>query len=113
MRRGTAPSQPAAPVPPARVQLVPRLVGRTSVTWTFCAVAAPELLTVIRKPIGSPALTGLASAVFRTWMDAARTVTWAVEVSEPALLVLTLAVLLTGLDGAVAPVVGLVMWMVR
>src|SRR5262249_10192157 len=54
--------------------------GSTSWIFTFVAVPAPSLKTVIVKPIGSPALTVAASAVFRMWIPGHWTevVAWAV-----------------------------------
>ena len=56
---------------PSLLQLVPLLVGKVSDRVTPFATPVPavgELLTVMVKPIGSPALTGLTSAVFVTEM---------------------------------------------
>src|SRR5712692_2423018 len=72
----------------------PEPAGRLSLTVTPLAVPGPVLLTVTVKPIGSPALTGLASAVLRTWMLAGLQVIEALLVSLPSLVVVTLAVLL-------------------
>src|SRR5262249_17333613 len=49
------------------LQVIPP--GRVSVRVTPAAVPGPALLTVRVKPIGSPALTGLASASLRTLMS--------------------------------------------
>ncbi len=71
------------------------------------------LVTVIVQAALSPALIGLLSAVLTTWRSGPSTTTWSVSVSEPSLVVVTDAVLETGLSGTVAGVVGLVMWTVR
>jgi hypothetical protein len=55
-------------------QLVPAVVGSTSVSVTPVAVPAPVFVTVIVKPIASPALTGEPSAVFVMSIDAQFTV---------------------------------------
>jgi len=47
-------------------QLIPEPVGRGSFNVTPVALPAPVFETVIVKPIGSPALTEGASAVFET-----------------------------------------------
>ncbi len=52
------------PVVPAIVQLSPVFVGSVSVIDTLFALPAPVLLTVTVKPIGDPAVTVAASAVF-------------------------------------------------
>ena len=95
------------------VQLVPASVGSVSVTETPLATPGPLLVTVIVKPIGSPADTEPVSATFSMSMEAPRTITWSVSVSEPSLVVVTDAVLETGLSGTVSLVVGLEMWIVR
>ena len=77
------------------------------------ATPGPPLVTVIVKPIGSPADTEPASATFSMSMLAPSTITWSVSLSEPSLVVVTDAVLETGLSGTVSLVVGLVMWTVR
>src|SRR5579859_3100940 len=58
--------QSPAPVPPAMLQLMPEPLGRLSLSVTERAVPGPPLLTTIEKPIWSPVLTGVASAVFTT-----------------------------------------------
>src|SRR5438270_2047523 len=86
--------------------------GRVSLTVTACAVPGPALLTVMSKPMLSPALTGptgLAVLVidrFGHW-----TTTLAVEAAEPSLLAAPVAVLLTvaqscWVDGGVVWAVG-------
>src|SRR5438270_6220658 len=85
--------------------------GRVSLTVTACAVPGPALLTVMSKPMLSPALTGptgLAVLVidrFGHW-----TATLAVDVAEPSLLAAPVAVLLTVAQSAW--VVVEVMWTV-
>src|SRR3954467_9421946 len=103
----------AAAVPPLMVQLVPASVGIGSVTVTPFASPGPLLVTVIRKPIASPAETDGASATFSMSIEAPSTTTWSVSSSEPSLVVVTWAVLTTGLSATVALVVGLVMCTVR
>src|SRR3954452_13662694 len=95
------------------VQLVPASVGSVSETVTPLASPGPLLVTVIVKPILSPADTEPASATFSMSIEAPSTTTWSVSSSEPSLVVLTWAVLITGLAATVALVVGLVMWTVR
>src|SRR4051794_28913321 len=56
---------------------------------------------------------GLLSAVLTTWRSGGSTTTWSVSSSEPSLVVVTWAVLTTGLSATVALVVGLVMCTVR
>src|SRR5205807_1139245 len=85
--------------------------GRVSLTVTACAVPGPALLTVMSKPMLSPALTGptgLAVLVidrFGHW-----TATLAVAVAEPSLLAAPVAVLLTVAQSGL--VVVEVMWTV-
>ena len=55
----------------------------------------PLFLIVTVKPIGSPALTGEASATLRAWTSGQRMSTDAPSESPPSLLVVTMAVLLT------------------
>src|SRR5437660_456216 len=86
--------------------------GRVSLTVTACAVPGPALLTVMSKPMLSPALTGptglavLGSDERRHWKA-----TLAVDVAEPSLLAAPVAVLLTVAQSAW--VVDEVMWTVR
>src|SRR4051794_16832135 len=103
----------AAAVPPLIVQVVPASVGIGSVTVTPLATPGPLLVTVIVKPIVSPAETDGASATFSMSIEAPSTTTWSVSSSEPSLVVVTWAVLTTGLSATVALVVGLVMCTVR
>src|SRR6266496_2554729 len=77
-----------------QVTPAPEPAGRLSLTVTFLARPVPLLLTVIVKPIGSPAFTVPASAVFRMWIEAGRQWITSPDVSEPSLVVVTLAVLL-------------------
>src|SRR5260370_1208439 len=53
-----------------QVTPVPDPAGSGSLTVTPCAVPAPPLVTSTVNPIGSPAFTDVASAVFRMWIDA-------------------------------------------
>src|SRR5712691_6271717 len=54
-----------APVPPSITQVRPPVgFGSGSDSVTFFAVPAPLFVSVSRNPIGSPAFTGEASAVF-------------------------------------------------
>ena len=59
-------SVPAAMLQPGTgglmLQMMPAPAGSTSVTWTLVAGAVPVLVTVIVKPIWSPAFTVVASA---------------------------------------------------
>jgi hypothetical protein len=90
-------------------QLVPAVVGSTSVSVTPVAVPAPPFVTVIVKPIASPALTGVASATFVSWMSAQLTVSDAEAFCGAVPFVsVTLAVLLYVLHDA--EVVPLVTW---
>jgi len=61
------------PVVPATVQVRPAFVGSVSVIETLLALPAPVLLTVTVKPIGDPAVTVAASAVFAIARAGART----------------------------------------
>src|SRR5215468_8321840 len=86
----------ADPVGPESIDQVtpaPDPAGSGSVTDTPVAVPVPELLTTILNPIGSPAFTDAASAVFLMWIDAGWQVMLASEESAPSLVVDTLAVL--------------------
>jgi len=68
--------QPVSEPPASMVQLKPVFVGKVSETLTLFAVPVPpalELVTVIKYPIESPALTAAASAVFVTEMSGHRT----------------------------------------
>src|SRR5205823_1440632 len=94
-----------APVPPSMLHDVPALVGRASKSATPFAIPGPPLETVIRKPIGSPALTEDASGVFVTDSPGACTTTLAEALSDPSFDVLTEAVLSTGESAGVADVV--------
>ena len=80
---------------------------------TPLAMPGPLLETVIVNPIGSPADTEPASATFSMSIEAPRTITSSVSSSVPSLVVVTDAVLETGLSGTVSLVVGLAMWTVR
>ena len=66
-------------------QLVPGSVGRRSSTWTPVAVPSPVLVTVIVKPIVSPAMTLWSSATFSMSMAAQLTVVVAEAVLPPSL----------------------------
>src|SRR5438045_1656730 len=50
----------------------PAFTGRTSLRLTPFASPVPEFQTVSVKPIGSPAFTCAASAVFTMWIAAGR-----------------------------------------
>src|SRR5260370_293781 len=78
--------------------------GRLSVTTTAFAVPGPALLTVMSKPMGSPAFTGPTGLAVLV-MDRLGhwTVTLAVDVPEPSLLVSTLAVLVTVVQSSLLP----------
>src|SRR5215467_8166947 len=78
----------AAPVGPESIDQVtpaPDPAGSGSVTDTPVAVPVPVLLTLMVNPIGSPAFTDAASAVFRMWIDAGLQVILALLESEPSL----------------------------
>src|SRR5712691_7641510 len=47
----------AAPVPPSIDQESPGFLGSVSDTWALVAIPSPELVTVMRNPMLSPALT--------------------------------------------------------
>src|SRR5438093_228073 len=91
----------------------PALVGRGSSTIRPWAVPAPPLCMVMPKPRGSVALTLGASAVLAMSMAAPRTSMESEALSEPSLVVVTLAVLSTGEVAAVAEVVPEVMCTVK
>src|SRR5439155_25664 len=85
------------------------LVGRGSSTVRPWAVPAPPLCTVMPNPMGSVALTGVASAVLVMVIVAQlTTIPTGPTEAEPSLEVVTEAVLLT--VGHVELVVGEVMW---
>src|SRR5262249_58993404 len=106
---------PAQPLPwDLIVQERPVLVGSVSDSLTSLAAPVPVLNTVRVKPIGSPASTWAASAVFTIRIAGAATHVEAVEWSVPSLLVVTSPVLLitplpSGQVPPVAAVVGEVM----
>ena len=77
-------AQPAASG--VSLQLTPVPVGSGSLTVTPLAVPRPVLVTVTVNPIGSPALTDAASAVFVIWIVASSTLKHSVVrfVWEPA-----------------------------
>src|SRR5215469_15319724 len=82
------------PVWPAITQVrpVPEPGGSGSDTVTPCASPVPVLVTVTLNPIGSPAFTGDASAVFRTVTVAGWQTISAGEELPPSLLEVTVAV---------------------
>src|SRR5439155_827934 len=87
-------------------QVVPVSAGSGSLTDTPLAVPAPLLVTVMVNPMVSPAETGELSATLATSMAAPRTTMECDALSDPSLVVVTLAVLSTGELPAVAEVVG-------
>src|SRR5437016_50086 len=87
-------------------QEVPASVGRASFSATLRAIPVPLLVTETVNPMASPAETEGLSADLSTSMAAALASTEAEAVSDPSLVVVTLAVLSTGEDPAVAAVVG-------
>src|SRR5439155_314533 len=91
---------------PSMDQEVPASAGRASFRATLRAIAGAQLVTVAANPMASPAEAGGLSADLATSMAAPRTSTEAEAVSEPSLVVVTLAVLSTGEEPAVAAVVG-------
>src|SRR5438067_2144411 len=78
---------PPKPAPASAIdQFRPGFFGSGSDRFTPCASPSPEFQTVIVKPIGSPALTCLASAVFTISIAAPLTFTGSSaqpEVAEP------------------------------
>src|SRR5256884_8681 len=94
-----------APVPPSMDQEVPGSVGRVSFTFTLWATPAPLLVTVMVNPMGSPADTVWLSATLAMSMAAPSTTMEADALSDPSLVVVTLAVLSTGELAGVAEVV--------
>src|SRR5213083_1353377 len=83
-------------------QEVPASVGRASFRATLRAIPVPLLVTVTVNPMASPAETEALSADLATSMAAPRTSTEAEAVSDPSLVVVTLAVLSTGEVAAAA-----------
>src|SRR5438094_10665883 len=77
-------------------QEVPASAGRASFRATLRAIPVPLLVTVTVNPMASPAETEALSADLATSMAAPRTSTEAEAVSDPSLVVVTLAVLSTG-----------------
>src|SRR5438552_2749158 len=85
--------------------------GRVSLTVTACAVPGPALLTVMSKPMLSPALTGPTGlAVLVMLIPGHWATTLAVDGAAPSLSVFTLAVLLTVAQSCL--LAGEVMWIV-
>src|SRR5215471_13818533 len=78
----------------AQVTPDPEPAGSGSSTVTPCASPVPVLETVTWNPIGSPAFTGVASAVLWMVMVAGWQVMLAEAWSLPAFVVVTVAVLL-------------------
>src|SRR5262245_57042271 len=76
-----------------QVTPAPEPAGSASLTVTPLAVPVPELLTVMVKPMASPALTVLASATLVMWMSPELQVMTSLSSSEPSLVVVTNAVL--------------------
>src|SRR5439155_1486116 len=87
-------------------QEVPASVGRASFRATLRAIPVPLLVTVRVNPMASPAETVVLSVDLATSIAAPRTSTEAEAVSDPSLVVVTLAVLSTVEEPAVAAVVG-------
>src|SRR2546430_750099 len=87
-------------------QEVPASVGRASDRTTIRAISGQLLITDAVNSMTSPAETEALSADLATSMAAPRTSTEAEAVSDPSLVVVTLAVLSTGEEVAVAAVVG-------
>src|SRR5438874_650409 len=77
-------------------QEVPGSAGSGSLTDTPLAVPAPLLVTVMVNPMVSPAETGWLSATLAMSMAAPSTTMDAEALSDPSLVVVTLAVLSTG-----------------
>src|SRR5438093_196312 len=93
----------------ALVQVSPARDGSGSVTVHAEAVPGPQLDTVVVKPIGLPAVTGVASAVLVIARRGPLTTMVAKACTEPPLVDDAVAVL--GSEPLVSAVVGLVMWM--
>src|SRR2546429_330149 len=87
-------------------QEVPASVGRASFRATLRAIPVPLLVTETVNPMASPAETEGLSADVATSMAATTTSTEAEAVSDPSLVVVTLAALSTGEDPGVAAVGG-------
>src|SRR5205823_14837490 len=87
-------------------QEVPASAGRASFRATLRAIPVPLLVTETVNPMASPAETEALSADLATSMAAPRTSTEAEAVSDPSLVVVTLAVLSTGEELAVAAEIG-------
>src|SRR5437870_336359 len=85
---------------------VPASVGRASFRATLRAIPVPLLVTETVNPMAAPTQTGGVSGVLATAMPISRTSTEAEAVSDPSLVVVTLAVLSTGEDPAVAAEIG-------
>src|SRR5262245_53766838 len=76
-----------------QVTPAPEPAGRLSLTVTPLAVPVPVLVTLIVEPIGSPALTEAASAVFRMSMWAGRYVMTSPSESDPSSLLVAFPIL--------------------
>src|SRR5438034_644116 len=85
-----------APVPPWMDQETPGLQASRALTCTLLPNPAPLLVTVMVNPMVSPAETGELSATLATSMAAPSTTMEADALSDPSLVVVTLAVLSTG-----------------
>src|SRR6059036_498940 len=97
------------PVWLAMVHVIPVREGSGSLTVTAVAVPGPLLDTVMVKPTGLPAVTGVASAVLVIARPGPLTTMVAKACTEPPLVDDAVAVL--GSEPLVSAVVGLVMWM--
>src|SRR5438874_2470829 len=87
-------------------QEVPASAGRASFRATLRAIPVPVLVTVRVNPMASPSETYVLSADLATSMAALSLHAALPILSDPSLVVVTLAVLSTGEDPAVAAVVG-------
>src|SRR5438094_208867 len=87
-------------------QEVPASAGRASFRATLRAIPVPLLVTDRKSTLLNSSHRTTSYAVFCTKMAAPRTSTEAEAVSDPSLVVVTLAVLSTGEEPAVAAVVG-------
>src|SRR5437867_2686946 len=93
----------------AMVQVTPAREGSGSLTVTAVAVPGPLLDTVMVKPTGLPAVTGVASAVLVIARPGPLTTMVAKACTEAPLVDEAVAVL--GSEPLVSGVVGLMMWM--
>src|SRR5437763_1333163 len=87
-------------------QEVPASVGRASFRATLRAIPVPLLVTVTVNPMASPSETEALAADLVSSLSLHGALPISEAVSDPSLVVVTLAVLSTGEELAVAAVVG-------